>query len=253
MAPLIVDGRILPRQADYIRLGQRRQGETLSALAQLGVEQEQVFFLGYPDGGLKQLGNNSWLHTDPITAPYTGATRSPYENSYNPGAVYLGSHLHGDLLAILKKCQPDIVVMPHPQDTHLDHNAVSSFAQLALTHYLTTAVYKPLIVLGYLVHYKRYPVPRTADMNSLLLPPAPLTNQGQGWLTYTLSRQERLNKMEALHIYASQMKIIGHYLRRFVRANEIFFELPAMEIPEPGCAGAELFETGTALFAGGMT
>jgi len=102
ISPLVANYRMPLSRAEYIRMGQRRQNETLSALKELGIDQDKVVFWGYPDGKLNELWAQNWLSADPVIAPYTRATRSPYENTYDPDAIYLGSNLYHDLLAVIK-------------------------------------------------------------------------------------------------------------------------------------------------------
>lgn len=102
------------------RWGQRRRREALAALAVLGVEPEQVFFLGLPDQGITDLlrhGSNSIL--DHITTT-------------------------------IAEWRPTCIVVPALQDQHPDHNAFGVLVDLAMTR-LDTAILRPR-VLGYLIH-----------------------------------------------------------------------------------------------------
>src|SRR5690606_10231977 len=58
------------------RLGVTRQNESLSALKQIGLPQEHVTFLGYPDRGLHALWHRHWVK--PFQSPFTLTARSPY-------------------------------------------------------------------------------------------------------------------------------------------------------------------------------
>lgn len=241
-SPLVVDHKVDPKQIDYIDIGRRRQAESLTALATLGVSRDRVQFLGYPDGKLNDLWESDWGAAAPVVAPYTRATKSPYENTYNYESSYSGIDLYNDLLTVLENVQPDVVLVPHPEDTHTDHSAVSNFARFAIAGYLASGEYKPPLVLTYLVHYEAYPLPRGTDTEKLLLPPAPLSNRGEGWMNYMLSGDERANKLEALRTYFSQQKMIGSYMRSFARANEIFYELPIIEMPVFGFEDSRVLE-----------
>jgi len=74
-------------------------------------------------------------------------------------------------------------------------------------------------------------VPRGEDTGKALLPPAPLSNGGEGWVSLSLSDNERANKKDALRAYFSQQLMMSRYLQSFARANEIFFELPIIKMP----------------------
>lgn len=231
IAPLLINRKVRPEPADYIDIGRRRQTETLTALGELGLRPEQVTFLGYPDGRINNIWVSDWQQANPVRAPYTHTTKSPYENTYDQEAVYRGLDLSKDLKDILEKNQPDVILLPHPEDTNSDHSAVSNFAQFAIANYLATGNHKTPLVLAYLVHYEAYPVPRGEDTSKALLPPAPLSNGGEGWVTFSLSDGERRNKRDALRAYFSQQRMTPGYLQSFARANEIFFELPIIEMP----------------------
>jgi LmbE family N-acetylglucosaminyl deacetylase len=231
LAPLLINGRIKPQPSDYVAMGQRRQKETLKALAEIGVKSNQVIFLGYPDRRIREMWNSDWAARQPVRAPYTRTTQSPYANSYERKAEYLGSDLYGDLSVILAQDRPDVILVPHPEDTNSDHSAVSDFARFAIASYMEVGDHSDPLVLTYLVHYAAYPVPRGDNTGRLLLPPAPLSDGGAGWLTFSLTEQERAKKRDALRAYFSQLRMMPNYLKSFARANEIFFELPVTELP----------------------
>jgi hypothetical protein len=178
--------------------------------------------------------NSDWQDNTPVRAPYTRSTYSPYGNSYEAKAEYLGSDLYDDLSAILAKDRPDVVLLPHPEDTNADHSAVSDFARFAIAGRMDAQDSWNPLVLTYLVHYEAYPVPRGDDTARLLLPPASLSDDGTGWLTFSLTEGERASKRDALRAYFSQMQMMPTYLKSFARANEIFFELPATGLPVIG-------------------
>jgi glycosyltransferase involved in cell wall biosynthesis/LmbE family N-acetylglucosaminyl deacetylase len=242
LSPLVVNGKVRPKSADYTIIGQLREVEALQALGKLGICQDTVDLLGYPDGKLHELWMSDWRKAAPVIAPYTRATRSPYKNTYNSDAIYLGAQVYDDLLKIIDELEPDIIVVPHPEDTHLDHRAAGNFARFAVAGYLAQGGHKLPRVLTYLVHYEAYPVLRVANTNAIMLPPAPLAHRGEGWVTLALTGPERHNKLDALRTYVSQEWMTGRFLRSFARANEIFYELPVVEMPYLGRLDEEAFE-----------
>lgn len=230
VGPMISSSPKLPIAKSYINYGHERQRESLNALSVLGVSKEKVIFLGYPDGELKNLWNNNWMEGKLISGKYTLATSSPYENTYNTSSVYLGSDLFQDIMQLLENFQPDLVLVPHPEDTNEDHRAISSFSRFAIANYQSHTSNK-INILGYLIHYGGYPVPRGKDINKRLLPPAALSEDKRDWLSYGLTTDERLTKINAIQTYRTQQKIMGSYLNSFGRANEIFFEIPTVNLP----------------------
>jgi LmbE family N-acetylglucosaminyl deacetylase len=244
LSPLLVHPLSAPHAADYIDFGLVRQNETLTALGHIGVSRNKVVFLGYPDGRVGELWNRAWPNAVASIAPYTRASSSPYQNTFNPFSSYRGGDLFNDLLTNIANFQPDIVLVPHPEDTHPDHSAVSDFARFAIAVYLASGEHPEPTVLAYLVHYARYPIPRGEQTGRELLPPAALASGGDGWVTYALSLTEIAQKKAALNAYKSQLRSMGSYLRSFIRANEIFYHLPAVEMPFAGYEGDKLLEEG---------
>ncbi len=242
LSPLLIDPISVPRDANYINFGIIRQNETRGALGQIGVTQDETIFLGYPDGKIDELWAMDWSCDVPVRGSYTHAFASPYQNTYNIQATYCGDHLFNDLLTIFSDFQPDLILIPHPEDTHSDHASVSNFAQLAIATYQGSVDQVNPKVLSYLVHYKGYPLPRGNLPDKYLLPPLALSSDGEGWLTYFLSLSERDHKKIALEGYISQLQSSGSYLRSFIRANEIFYELPNIELPVAIYEGEELLE-----------
>lgn len=49
-----------PKKEDYINFGYTRQKESINALNYLGLKEENIIFLGYPDGGLNHLWATNW-------------------------------------------------------------------------------------------------------------------------------------------------------------------------------------------------
>jgi LmbE family N-acetylglucosaminyl deacetylase len=78
------------RPVDLVGL---RQEEAHRALARLGVPPGDIRFLGYPDGGLRDLPDDR------------------------------REALYHDLVALLRERRPEIVLLPHGRDAHPDHEA----------------------------------------------------------------------------------------------------------------------------------
>jgi len=227
--PVLSNGKLLPSSENYIQFGRERQQETLKALEILGVSEDMVYFLGYPDSSLQYFWNYSWTDTN-LFGRFTHVSSSPYEITYNKKSVYSGTDLFQDLLQLLVDFKPDMVLVPHPEDTNGDHRAVSNFSQFAIASYLSQTS-EPIHVLGYLVHYEGYPLPRGIDVNKPLLPPAALSRAGQEWVSYIMQVDEASKKQIAINTYLTQQKTMSSYLDSFARANEIYFELPAIDLP----------------------
>ena len=233
IGPLVFDKEILPHSADYVHDGERRQSETTTALKTLGVPANSILFLGYPDGRLKQLWLKDWTTACPVQAAYTRATASPYPATYDPKATYCGRDLLNDLQTIITDYQPDLILLPHPNDEHPDHRATSSFGLMAVALASTAQPDYAPTVWGYLVHYGRYPRPRGLHPEAALLPPTPLSGASFQWVRLELTPSQMQTKATALNAYTTQMRLMGSFIRSFARQNELFAHIEPLSALAP--------------------
>lgn len=209
----------------YIRLGEKRQQETLAAMRVLGLKDEDVIFLGYPDRGTSGMWVGNWTPDKPYRSRFTKCSSSPYPNSFRKDAPYCGRALLADLESIILSFRPTSVYCPHPSDLHSDHWAVSCFVTQALYELSLTQ----RVRLGmYLVHRGDegdWPIPDGLHPSRPLAPPAYLTNIGVNWHEYPLSKEDVALKLRAIRMYRSQLPFLGEFLYSFVRKNEMFGSL----------------------------
>jgi len=220
---------LVPRREDFVQMGKRRQQESLDALSRLGLGPDDVTFLGYPDVGLSALWWKHWSAVQPYRSPLSGLDRGPYARAYRPGVPYAGESLFDDLRTILAAERPDLVVEPHPNDDHADHQALSAFVALAVAMEQDRDPTWSPTLLGYLVHYGLYPYPRGLKPEQSLKPPRQLDLVGD-WLQWGLSVEEVLAKRGAIEAYRSQVRLSREYLFSFVRQNELFMRSDAVEV-----------------------
>jgi LmbE family N-acetylglucosaminyl deacetylase len=205
-----------PTDSDYVAFGELRQREARAALAHLGVARRDVRFLGFPDGGLAELWRLHWLPSHPYTSPYTGESSPPEPE----GIGYDGQDLKSVVMRVLRDFRPNVVVMPHPYDVHLDHAHTAYFVTEALTD-LDAAHALPMrpAVLTYLVHHPWWPATQPANAERLRpLDALPDT----AWVESELSAADLDAKRAALAEYDSQLEVMGGFLRSFVAKNELF-------------------------------
>jgi LmbE family N-acetylglucosaminyl deacetylase len=126
------------------RDGYLRERETIAAMAELGLPEDHVRFLGYPDGYLDALA------TEPLPARARrladgtcGAGASTYASRGEAGrdvhtqlhgdaATYTIANAVGDLVALLERDRPSDVYVAHPIDEHPDHATTYVLLRLAL-------------------------------------------------------------------------------------------------------------------------
>jgi LmbE family N-acetylglucosaminyl deacetylase len=221
----------------FINLGQRRQHETLRAVASLGIPPDHVHFLGYPNNGLVALWRpEHWPYSRLYRSPRTAVSLSPYVRSLTRDAPYCGQQVLSDLITLLREVQPTAIFVTHPQDVHPDHWATCAFVQYALATIAARGAQwaRNTRVYGYLVHWPRYPLPRRFSPRLPLLPPSELASDHRQWLRLPLSPQVAQTKLRAIRDYHSQEPVFARLLLDFARANETFELLSPASMPIGG-------------------
>lgn len=252
IAPPVLGMGLIPKTADFIAIGERRQQESLKALELLGVSSSHAFYLSYPDRGTKPMWVADWNSECPYYSSYTRSRSSPYPITFDQEATYCGWDVLNDLQEIISTHRPDLIVIPHPDDQHPDHLAVSNFSRMAAALVsLADPTYQP-ILLGYLVHYGYFPEPRGFSPLKALLPPQPLSTRGYRWITYALTPLEELTKIAAVKSYTTQIDMMRKFLVSFDRIDEPFMKLSMVTLvdnsssslpaPESTGGGANYYE-----------
>ncbi|MFB6214426.1 MAG: PIG-L deacetylase family protein, partial [Candidatus Bipolaricaulia bacterium] len=217
-------------RADFVKLGYKRQNETLDAMEYLGLGEDDVEFFGYPDRGLSHMWTNHWDLNEPYYSKYTKTDHSPYDNSYTGEAPYCGSAVAKDVRRLLLEYKPDVIYLPHPNDSHPDHWATNGFVLYGLEQ-LKNEGYKnftDVTMLSYLVHSVRFPWPRGKYLESSLSEPEHLEGLDTEWVEVKLDMKERLRKFRAIGKYRTQTQLMRKYLISFARANELFGIVPSL-------------------------
>lgn len=220
-----------PRPENLLAEGRARIREGKAAMALLGVPEDQVFLLGYPDGGLADfLGDRS--HPGRVIASRgTGRTAVPYPGAVSPGAFYTLENLELDLSRVLDRVAPTVVLAPVPFDHHPDHAATGRIVRDLLER---RPAPRPRL-LGYLIHHPGYPRPFTYAPREPLAPPRRFL-ASQSWRVFPLSRELERKKHAVLHLYKSQIHdpYLWVLLDAFVRENELFVAGGGFEEPRLG-------------------
>jgi len=213
---------------DYIRFAHQRQEETRAAMKVMGIQPEDVLFLGYPDRGLAAMWNDHWEPSHPYRSPFTRCRSSPYRDSWHPGAPYAGRTLRDDIATLVREFRPTQIYFPHPNDDHPDHWATSCFVRAALLAVENASAIK---TRSYLVHRGDWPVPQGLHPRESLPPPAGLANLDTQWYYLPLSQEAIVAKYRALQRYESQMSVMRRFLLSFVRSGELFGTMRPVDIP----------------------
>jgi LmbE family N-acetylglucosaminyl deacetylase len=202
--------------ASFNRKGERRFREAITAGERLGVAEERLILLGYPDRGLTRMQRRP-DHTHRSAS--TGRRAVHHGSAMSPGAPYRIDSLARDLAQILAEIEPDIVIAPSKRDRHPDHRAAAVLVSEALASSGATPVR-----LGYMIHGKAATFARRLAAR---VEPSPETD-AEEWLVYPLSRETADEKHRIMAAYRSQQR--SPYLRFLFQSirgrSEIFLTEP---------------------------
>ncbi|MBF0500543.1 MAG: PIG-L family deacetylase [Candidatus Riflebacteria bacterium] len=209
------------RPHDYRTLGRIRRAESMRALDELRVPSANRFFLGYPSNALLTLFktplSDSLIRCRATAqrygvAEWGGTRRKPHPFSR--------AMLTQDIDRLLLQVHPDLVIIPHPEDSNSDHQAVSRFVLERISH-----LKLPIRTIGYLVHRgsrRNYPKPYGYHPESGFDDPPGLLCPERIFLTHsTCMRKER-----AIRQHNSQIRLKDGFLLSFIRFEELYWPIP---------------------------
>ncbi len=234
---------------DFIVYGEQRQIEARQAAAAVGLAEDDVIFLGFPDGGIDDLWLDHWSSLKPYTSPQTRLNYAQYRCSFCRYANYSGTGLMNQMLRTILEFAPDWVVLPDPRDLHPDHYTTGVFVLEALRKLRESGPsrFDDTQVLTYLVHYPGYPTKPTEWIEQTRRAGPGGSRMGEGslsnteWLTFSMTSRELEAKERALRAHRSQFGPLGGFLKIFINHYEYFGRLgPAQMQSLPGEYAARL-------------
>jgi len=206
-------------------MGLVRHDEAVNASRILGVQPQNLIFLGYPDFGTLNMWYFHWDQHHAYRSIMTRVTAVPYKDAYHFGAPYKGESIVEDLRSILRDFKPTKIFVSHPADHNGDH--------LSLYLYLRVALWdegmNDVQLYPYLIHYLTWPKPKGFHPEKDLTPPEALAGD-ETWKEYRLSPLQMETKKKALEAHKSQYFSSPKYLLSFVKFNELFGDFPQMRI-----------------------
>ena len=226
---------IIVTNGDYTcgRNGWVRQAESIAALESLGVREDDVHFLGYPDGALSRLGRKPLEPMERAlpqggcemasgTYANRGAGRRD-EHSLRTGhpGEWTSAALTEDLAALLGRLRPKEVFISHAIDAHPDHAATYAYFRRALD-LLEVA---PAVVHRAVVHAGRcWPGDCVTNFAPELTVPA-LPPPHEGYVPTERLPVDAHRKFLAITKYPSQTGPSPRtdWLASFARREELFF------------------------------
>lgn len=228
-ASFIVDQkRIVFRQKAVLNMGKLRGQEAVNGMRSLGVKRDQQIFLGYPDWGTERIFQSYWLKQKPFKALLTRVSSVPYEDAMSVGSPYMGESILNDLKQILRDFKPTKIFVTHPLDTNQDHRAFALYMQVAVWD-LKEEIQNPEIY-GYLVHWRKWPLPRGYHSQEVLRPPGNWPDKNTDWYSFDLDNNSVSQKRHAISSYKSQIGYNPKFLFTFARKNELFASIEPADL-----------------------
>ena len=240
---------------DGVAVGYQRQAEAVAGqIKYLGTAEDDLIFLGYPNGPLREIFENYTNSTDVYTTSYgqsetcgnRGLGRVDY-HTYRFGSpgVYNRSNLVQDLEDVLATYKPEHIYTVCEFDQHEDHATTYRALRAALAGLATAdPAYRPIVHKTIVWSKDSDAWPSPMDPTACYTEPPGLAGTTLVW-----DRRESLDvplamqsldfannpKYRALLAHASQF---GSWLRRFIHKDEIFWSESPNGINQPPVANA---------------
>ena len=218
---MVVNHVLVPDRVAYQRLAQIREDEAREAARILDVAPASTYFLGYPDRGVGRLMADYYAPPTPWRSHYTGARSVIYPGSLELGAPYDGESLTRDFGEVLDRVRPTLVFAPSAQDMHPDHHGAGLLVTRVLTMRGELGELRSWIVHGGPGWPRGGYEPRSPQTV------AP-TGSGLRWEVFNLGEDAVAAKLDAISAHRSQLEVMGHVMRRYVRSTELFATGPEL-------------------------
>jgi len=228
IAFIVYEKRLTLRKGEFIHMGKVRMKEAINAMKVLGVGQDNLTFLGYPDFGTFAIFSKYWGDVKPFKSMLTRISAVPYKEDLSYAAPYKGESILKDIESVLLKFKPNKIFVSHPADTNVDHRTLYLFLQIALRD-LNKEVPNPK-VYPYLVHCTGWPLPRRYHPGLEILPPSKFNDSQINWYRFNLTPGQINKKYQAILCHSSQTRSSAFYLLAFGRKNELFGDYPDTEL-----------------------
>jgi LmbE family N-acetylglucosaminyl deacetylase len=232
IAFIVFEKRLVFRKRAFIHMGEVRRKEAIAAMKLLGLSQENLIFLGYPDFGIMAIFKNYWNTSKPFKSLLTRVSSVPYQEDFSYGKPYIAENILLDLKKIIEKIKPNKIFITSPLDTNSDHRAFYLFLRLALLD-LGEEFSKNIKVYPFIIHHLNWPKPRHYHPALKLYIPPDMLQSGYSWYNLNLSSDEIKNKHNAVLAYKSQTESSAFYLLSFVRKNELFLVSQDISLKSP--------------------
>ena len=227
--------------------GHERENEAVTGESILGIAEDNLIFLGYPDGYLNTIyagylnATDQLVSSNNISATYgnRGLGRMDYHTyRFGSPASYNRANIVTDLADIISNYLPDQIFVTSEFDTHPDHSATYRLLRLALSAvHNTNSGYLPIIHKT-LAHWNDNIWPNAIDPTSFTPTIPTLSETGVSWVQTGLVWADRESIDVPLPMQSTDfsvnpkfLSIAAHiaeggttgFLGNFIHKDEIFW------------------------------
>lgn len=107
--------------------GMVRMEEGREAFEHIGLSRDKVDILGLPDGGSGAIWSQHLHASNPFMSVYLAVDHAPYEHVLIPNLPYARDSVIGTLQQLITDFHPAMIVLPHPDERHVDHRTTNWF------------------------------------------------------------------------------------------------------------------------------
>jgi len=107
--------------------GMVRMEESREAFEHLGLSRDKVDILGLPDGGSGAIWSQHINVSNPFMSVYLAVDHAPYEHILKPNLPYARDAVITTLQGLITDFRPAMIVLPHPDERHVDHRTTNWF------------------------------------------------------------------------------------------------------------------------------
>lgn len=230
MSFIVYEKRLVVRQKEFIKMGEMRRKEAVSAMMLLGLKKEDLIFLGYPDFGTMHILREHWKKIYPFKSMLTRVTKVPYPECFSHNAPYSGESILNDLKTIVKSYKPTKIFVSHPADINVDHRSLYIFLRVALWD-LSGEIKRPEIY-PFIVHATHWPKIKGFYPKLKTELPETLVSTDLKLVKYDLSADQVNKKKDMISCYKSQIEYNPPFLVSFARKSELFGNYPVIKVKE---------------------
>jgi LmbE family N-acetylglucosaminyl deacetylase len=219
-------------QKQFVLLGETRRLESIKGIENLGLGNNDIKYLGYPDFGTLRILLEYWDPLHPYKSPLSREEKVPYPESFSPNAPYCGESILNDLEKLISDFKPTKIFVSSPIDLNNDHKALYLFLQVVLWDLKDTIGIPD--VFEYIVHAKNWPEIQGYYPSKKLTYPVFIKGDEITWYNFALTVAETEKKYKAVLSYKSQLSYKPKFLVSFVKSDEIFSKFKEIDLKDSG-------------------